>query len=255
MAYLHAIIRSALARAERQGIIGYSPCRRVDLPRSKRPEISPLKVDEATRFLTVARTDRLAALWTLALHTGLRQGELLGLRWQDVDLTRGTLTVAQTLQVIEGTIEHGRGKSDAARRTVPIHPAALETLRQWRARQAEERLRVGPAWTDSGLVFTSRVGTPLFPRNVSRRFHQLLDAANIDRRGMHTTRHTTASLLLAANEHPKVVQELLGHSQISLTLDTYSHVMPGMREAATAKLARLLAPQQDDQGANASDHT
>jgi integrase len=95
-------------------------------------------------------------------------------------------------------------------------------------------------------------GTPLFPRNVSRRFHQLLDAAEIDRRGMHPTRHTTATLLLAANEHPKVVQDLLGHSQISLTLDTYSHVMPGMREAAASKLARLLTPTTDDREAKPS---
>lgn len=241
VAYLHAIIRSALSRAERQGTIGHNPCRRVEPPRSKRPEIQPLTLDEATRFLTVAATDRLAALWTLALNTGLRQGELLGLRWQDVDSERGTLTVAQTIQVIDGAIQTGRGKSDKARRTIPIPGPAATLLRHWKARQAEERLRAGVAWADHGLVFTSTVGTPLFPRNVSRRFHQLLDAAEIDRRGMHTTRHTTATLLLAANEHPKVVQELLGHSQISLTLDTYSHVMPGMRQAAADKLEALLA--------------
>jgi len=229
VAYLHAIIRSALARAERQGTIGFNPCRRVEPPRSKRPEIQPLSLEEAMQFLTVASTDRLAAMWTLALHTGLRQGELLGLRWQDVDNDRMTLTVAQTIQVIDGAIEKGRGKSDKARRTIPIPGPAATAMRQWKARQNVDRLKAGPAWTDSGLVFTSSVGTPLFPRNVSRRFHQLLDAAKIERRGMHTTRHTTATLLLAANEHPKVVQELLGHSQISLTLDTYSHVMPGMR--------------------------
>ena len=105
-------------------------------------------------------------------------------------------------------------------------------------------------WTDSGLGFTSQVGTPLFARNVSRRWHQLLDAAGLERRGMHAARHTTVTLLMAAGEHPKVVQELLGHSQISLTLDTYSHVMPGMREAAATKLARLLAPEIGGQEAN-----
>lgn len=194
----------------------------------------------------------LAALWTLAPHTGLRQGELLGLRWQDVDGVRGILTVAQTIQVIEGAIHHGRGKSDKARRTIPIPAPSLTGLRRWKARQAEDRLRVGPAWTDSGLVFTSSVGTPLFPRNVSRRFHQLLDAANIERRGMHTMRHTTATLLLSANEHPKVVQELLGHSQISLTLDTYSHVMPGMRQAAADKLGALLSLDSGGQVAESS---
>jgi integrase len=181
-------------------------------------------------------------LWSLALHTGLRQGELLGLRWQDVDLDRGTLTVLQTIQVIDGKIETGVPKSKGSRRTVTIEPPALDALKAWRTRQIEERLKAGPAWTDNGLVFTSQIGTPLFARNVSRRWHQLLDAAKIERRGMHATRHTTATLLMAAGEHPKVVQELLGHATIALTLDTYSHVTEGQRKQATAKLGALLAP-------------
>lgn len=252
VAYVHEIIRNALARAERQGIIGLSPCRRVEPPRAKRSEIKPLTLEEATRFLAVASTDRLAALWTLALHTGLRQGELLGLRWTDVDIDRATLTVLQTIQVIGGAIELGAPKSESSRRTVPIEPPVVDALKTWRTRQLQERLKAGGRWRDSGLVFTSSVGTPLSARNVSRRFHQLLDAAKIQRRGMHAMRHTAATLLLAANEHPKVVQELLGHSQIGLTLDTYSHVMPGMREAAAGKLARLLALDSGGQAATPS---
>ena len=186
--------------------------------------------------------DRLAALWSLALHTGLRQGELPGLRWQDMDLDRGVLTVLQTIRVIDGKIETGAPKSKGSRRTVPIAAPDLDSLKAWRTRQLAERMRAGPAWTDTGLVFTRQIGKPLFARNMSRRWHQLLDVAGIERRGMHAARHTTATLLMAAGEHPKVVQELLGHATIALTLDTYSHVQEGQREQATAKLSALLSP-------------
>jgi site-specific recombinase XerD len=123
---------------------------------------------------------------------------------------------------------------------VPILEPARDVLKRWKAQQAAERLRAGPAWTESGLVFTSNIGTALFARNVSRRFHQLLDTAQLDRRGFHALRHSTATLLLTAGVNPKVVQELLGHSQISLTLDTYSHVVPTLLEEAGDKLLRLL---------------
>lgn len=150
VAYLHAIIRSALTRAEKQGIIGHSPCRLVELPHSQRPEIKPLTLDEAMHFLAVAGKDRFAVLWTLVLNTGLRQGELLGLRWQDINWERGTLTVGQTLQFIDGRLETGRGKSDKSRRTIPIPAGAAAALREWKVRQTEERLRLRPAWTESG---------------------------------------------------------------------------------------------------------
>jgi integrase len=247
--YLHALIRASLKHAERSGEIGYSPVNRVSAPTSTRPDIKPLTVEEAAKLLEVSATDRLAALWSLALHTGLRQGELLGLRWQDLDLDRSSLTVLQTIQVIDGKIETGAPKSKGSRRTVTIEPPALESLKAWRTRQIEERLKAGPAWTDSGLVFTSQVGTPLFARNVSRRWHQLLDEAGIERRGMHAARHTAATLLMAAGEHPKVVQELLGHATIALTLDTYSHVTEGQRKQATAKLSALLTPNVGIKGA------
>ena len=155
---------------------------------------------------------------------------------------RWKLSVRQTIQRIEGELVIGAPKSKTSRHSVPILEPARDPLKRWKARQAEERLKAGAGWTDSGLVFTSHSGTPLFARNVSRRFHQLLDAAKLDRRGMHALRHSTASLLLTAGVHPKVVQELLGHSQISLTLDTYSHVVPTLMEDAGDKLVRLLRP-------------
>jgi integrase len=242
--YLHALIRASLKHAERAGEIGYSPVNRVSAPTSTRPDIKPFTIDESAKILLVSASDRLASLWSLALHTGLRQGELLGLRWKDVDTERGTLTVLQTVQVIYGKITTGAPKTKQSRRTIPIASATLDLLKAWRTEQKKERMKAGPLWQDNGLVFASHTGTPLFARNVSRRWHQLLDTAGIERRGMHAARHTTATLLMAAGEHPKVVQELLGHATIALTLDTYSHVQEGQREQATAKLSALLAPMK-----------
>ena len=242
--HLHALIRACLKYAERSGEIGYSPINRVVAPTSPRADIRPFTIDEATKILEVSAGDRLAALWSLAFHTGLRQGELLGLRWQDVDADRATLTVLQTIQEIDGKIQVGAPKSKSSRRTVPIESAALDALKTWRTRQIEERLKAGPAWSDSGFVFTSQVGTPLSARNVARRWHQILDAAGVERRGMHAARHTVATLLMAAGKHPSLVQDLLGHSTIRLTLDTYTHVSEHLRSEATSTLSTLLTPNK-----------
>jgi len=238
--YLHAVLRRALRLAEREGLIGRSPTDLLEAPQARRPDIEALNPLEVKMFLDIAASDRLEAMWTMAVYTGLRQGELLGLRWEDIDLERWRLGVRQTIQRIGGELIVGAPKSRSSRRSVPILEPAREVLRQWKVRQATERLKAGPTWTESGLVFTSNIGTPLFARNVSRRFHKLLDMANLDRRGFHALRHSTATLLLTAGVHPKVVQELLGHSQISLTMDTYSHVMPTLMEDAGEKLVRLL---------------
>lgn len=242
--HLHALIRASLKYAERAGLIGYNPVNRVVTPTSPRADIRPFTIEEATRILETSAGDRLAALWSLAFHTGLRQGELLGLRWQDVDTDRATLTVLQTIQEIEGKIEVGAPKSKSSRRTVPIEPAALDALKAWRTEQKKERMKAGAAWTDTGLVFTSLVGTPLSARNVARRWHQILDAAGVERRGMHAARHTVATLLMAAGKHPSLVQDLLGHSTIRLTLDTYTHVSEHLRSEATSALSTLLTPKK-----------
>jgi integrase len=164
---------------------------------------------------------------------GLRQGEILGLRWSDVDVETSTLRVAQALQRVNGRLEFVEPKSRRSRRTIPMPPTVARALRAHRSRQLEERIAVGPRWRESDLVFTTSIGTPLDSRNVTRRFQAALERASLPRLRFHDLRHTAASLMLAQGVPARVVMETLGHSQISLTMNTYSHVVPALqREAA-----------------------
>ncbi len=241
--YLHAIIHRALKEAERLDLVSRNVADLVSPPRPTRKSVRFLAPREVEAFLAAVSADRLGPLFTVALFTGLRQGELLGLRWPDVDLSTQSLTVGQTLQLIDGKLVFGQPKSGTSRRTVPLTPQACEALRAWRTTQVQSQLQAGPAWHESGLVFTSEIGTPLFARNVTRRLHKLVQAAGLVDIKFHELRHSTASLLIAAGEQLKVVQEILGHSQISVTADYYSHLAPGLKESAMSRLDALVRSQ------------
>lgn len=177
----------------------------------------------------------------VAVHTGLRQGELLGLRWADVDLDAGTISVQRSLDA-DGTFNPP--KRDKSRRTVRLTAQAVEALRSHKAAQNEERLRLGSLWEDQGLVFPNTVGRPMDHNNLYHRgFKTLLKKADLDGQGFtfHSLRHTCATLLLSKNVNPKIVQEMLGHATISQTMDTYSHVLPGMQDAAGRRCTRTCA--------------
>ena len=182
--------------------------------------------------------DRLEALYALALTTGMRQGELLALNWRDVDMDLGKIQVRGNLQSTGGAAEP---KTSSGRRQITLTSLALEALKRHRIRQNEERLAIGPAWTDLGLIFTNTVGGYLDVNNLRHRaFPRLLEISGAPRIRFHDLRHSTATLLLSQGVHPKVVQELLEHSQISVTLNTYSHVLPDMQREAMAEMDALL---------------
>ena len=184
-------------------------------------------------WLDAARGEPLYALYAVALACGLRRGEALALRWSDVDLEAGTLRVARTLSRVQSGNIFTEPKSPRSRRTVPLPTSCIAELRAHRVRQAEERLQLCGAWQDHDLVFPSSWGTPMDPRNALRAFTAVAKRAGLDGIGLHTLRHTCASLLLAQGVHPRVVMETLGHSGIAITMDVYSHVMPQQqREAA-----------------------
>jgi integrase len=178
-------------------------------------------------------------LYVLVIQNGMRRGELLGLRWDDVDLDKGLLHVRQTLAP-DGK-SFSRPKTANGRRTLRLTSEAVEALRRHKAAQNEERLRQGSAWKDYGLVFCSTVGTPMNPDHlVKRSFKPLLERAALPQIPFHCLRHTFATLMMP-NGHPKVVQEMLGHSRISTTLDIYSHVSPQMQDEAVERLGLLFS--------------
>jgi integrase len=205
----------------------------------------PLVPEQARLFLrTAAENDEwLEALYVVAIHCGLRQGELLALMWEDIDLDTGTLQVRRSLSGSnDGHPIFTTPKTSKSRRRVRLTTGATEALKRHRKRQLEERLRVAGLWQDHGLVFTTKLGTPLNRHNLCQRsFKPLLEQAGLPEIRFHDLRHTCATLLLTGGVHPKIVQELLGHSTIAITLDTYSHVLPGMGDIAAGAMDEAFA--------------
>ena len=223
--YTHAVLHRALKQAVRWGMVPRNVCEAVDVPQVRREEMQPLAPEQARRFLEAARGERLEALYVVAVHAGLRPGELLAIKWEDVDLDASTLLVHRALSAGEFISP----KTKRSRRRIDLSAGSIAALKRHRKRQLEEHMARAGLWQDHGLVFPSSVGTPLSHRNVVRSFKAVLRRAGLPATiRLYDLRHTCATLLLSRNVHPKYVQELLGYASIAQTLDTYSHVLPGM---------------------------
>ncbi len=232
---------TAFAFAVETGLLGRNPIAGVRRPSVEQRTPTTWDAETARSFLAATADDRLAALWALALTRGLRRGELAGLRWAAVDLAEGAIRVTHTLVMVDGHPQESTPKTSAGRRTVPLDEQLVALLRARRTVPLEERMRLGLGRDENGYVFTSELGDPLSPDWVSDRFEQLTKAAALPKIRLHDTRHTAASLMLGAGVQPKVVQEMLGHSHVSITLATCGHVTPSMgREAGAALSASLL---------------
>jgi len=240
--YMRAVLRRALNDALRWGLVARNVATLVTPPRAERYEIRPLDPEQARRFLDTVRGDRLEALYSVALAVGLRQGEALGLRWQDVDFDKGVIYVRRALQRIGGSLQLVEPKTTRSRRAVVLPTTVTTALQQHRARQVAERLAAGSEWIDADLVFCTPMGRPLDASNVTHAFQKHLARAGLPRQRFHDLRHACASLLLAQGVSPRVVMEILGHSQVALTLDTYSHVLPSLTAEAAARMAAILSP-------------
>src|SRR5215208_132404 len=241
---MHHVIHKALSQAVRWDLIARNPADAVKAPSPATEEMRPLSADEARRLLDAAKGDRLEALYVLAVHTGMRRGELLGLKWSDVDLEGGIVSVRRTLTRTDNgkRVALGDPKTKRSHRTIRITPQAVEALRRHLTNQMEEMERLGDIYIDQGLVFTTEVGTPINPSNLRQRsFAPLLERAGLPRITFHDLRHTCASLLFQKNVHPKLVQELLGHASVAITLDTYSHMLPGMGSEAANAIGEALS--------------
>jgi integrase len=239
--YIHAVLRASLNKAERWGLVTRNVAKLVDPPRVNRPELRPLGPAELQRLFVAVRDHRWEALYVLAAATGMRQGELLGLQWAHVDLQGRTLQVRTALQRIDGELRLVEPKTARSRRRIALPQIAVEALQRHRRRQAEERLLAGTDWAASDFVFTTSRGTPIDAASVTRALKRLLKDAGLRDQRFHDLRHACASLMVAQGVHPRVVMEALGHSQISLTMNTYSHVLPEAQKQAADLLDSVLA--------------
>jgi integrase len=237
---LHGVLRSALVTAERWGLVTRNVAKLVDGPRVRRHEIAPLAPEQAKRLIDASADDRFLALWVTALATGMRQGELLALRWEDVDLDSGRVAVRHTLGMVDGHLALLETKTQKSRRTIVLPDMAVSAVRAHRTRQRMERLVAGSRWTDTGHVFTTSVGTPLHASRVVRAYHDALDRAGLPRSRFHDLRHATATYLLSRGMTLQDVKEQLGHSSIVLTSNTYGHVLDARRSAMARELEAVL---------------
>ena len=240
---IHHVLHKGLRQAVRWNLIPRNPADDVKAPTPTPKEMHPLSAEEARRLLDAARGDRFEALYVLAVHTGMRRGELLGLKWDDVDLEGATVRVRRTLTRIDNgrRLALGPPKNKKSRRTVRLTERAVEALRSHLERQLEDIEALGDLYKDQGLVFTTEAGTPINPSNLRQRsFAPLLKRAGLPQITFHDLRHTCASLLFQKNVHPKFVQELLGHASVAITLDTYSHMLPGMGGEAADAMGEAL---------------
>ncbi len=241
--YLHRILRSALTQAVKWEMVRRNVATLVEPPRVEKVNRQVLDVDQAKAFLAAVKGNRLETLYTVGFAIGLRRGEVLGLRWDDVDLAEGSVTIRRELQRIDGKRQLvPYAKSQSSLRTITLPPQALEALREHRLRQLEARRAAGDEWQGEewNLVFTTGRGTPLDGRNVERYFERALKQAGLPHQRFHDMRHACASLLLAMGVPDHVVMNILGHSSISITKNIYAHVYPSMQREAADKMGQAL---------------
>jgi integrase len=239
--YARAVLQRALNRAVKWDLVPRNVVQSTDPPRSEPRDIAPLSEAQARQLLDAVRGHRLEVLYRVALSLGLRRGEVLALRWDDVDFEQCTLRISGSLQREEGSLERTVPKSAASARTLALPPVLAEALQAHLQYQHEEQLVRGAEWRDHGLVFPSNIGTPMEPSNLNRQFKSVLKRMGLPTTiRFHDLRHSCATFLIAQGVHPRVVMEILGHSQISLTMNTYSHVLPETQREATKKVDALF---------------
>ena len=238
--YTHAVLRAGLQNAMRDELVMRNVAKLVRIPAPRYEVGLGLSVGRARLLLTSSKSDRLHALYVVAVYLGLRRAELVGLRWEDLDLDRGVLSVNHTLQRVDGKLRLLPPKTRTSKRSVPLPAPVVDALRQHQVRQARERLKVGPKWVDSGMVFTSGIGTPLDPDNLSRSWYAVRSALGEPLPRFHDLRHTCVSLLLAEGVPPHIVQQIAGHSTIGVTMTIYAHASLDEKRAAMQRLGEAL---------------
>lgn len=232
----HRILREALNRAIKWRLLVRNPADAVEPPKPERKDMRAITEAETAKLLARARHSKAYIPVLLAITTGMRRGEILGLRWKDVDLAAASLSVRQSLEQTGDGLRFKQPKTAKGRRTVALPSLTVDELKVHKVEQAKARLMMGPAFQDHGLVFANPDGTPYPPDSLTSTFRSLLSVTELKGVRFHDLRHTHATQLLRQGIHPKIVSERLGHATVSITLDLYSHVMPGMQEDAALKM-------------------
>jgi integrase len=249
--HVHSCLHKGCKDAVRWGHISRNPLDAADPPRKKSEGTREMRTwtkEQLKAFLDAAKDERLSPFWHTIVMTGMRRGEAIGLRWSDVDLEGGRLAVRRALIPSGRDVVVSEPKTIKGRRVIAIDPGTVEVLKGQAARQLEEQNDWDEAWVETGLVFTLESGEALDPESVSRYFRQAVKMSLLPPIRLHDLRHTHATLALQAGIHPKVASERLGHATVSITLDTYSHAIPAMQEAAAALIAGLVFAETSDQG-------
>jgi integrase len=238
--HFHRVFRAALKQATRWQLVVRNVADDVDAPKPVKREMRALTSQETATLLRAVSDTRLYMPTFMAATTGLRRGELLAVRWSDVDFDRATLTVRRSVEQVKGTVTFKAPKTAKGRRQIVLLAITVDALRKHRAEQAQERLSMGKGYADQDLVFADINGDVWIPSALTGAFRRLVRDADLGHVRFHVLRHSHATQLLIQGIHPKVVSERLGHSTISITLDTYSHVLPGIQEEAAEKLDAAL---------------
>ncbi len=246
---IHGMLHKALKSAVRWGILGQNICDRVDVPREVPYEIHPLTVEQAQSFLDAIQGHSNEVLFILAITTGMRRGEIAGLKWRDIDMEHATLHVQRALTRLPttrgGGYEEAEPKTEKSRRAVALPDFVVDALRKHRERQEEVKQKAGEYWQEYDYVFCTSLGTHIHPgHDILEEFKKLLKKAGLPDIRFHDLRHSAATMLLGMGVHPKIVQERLGHHDIGTTMNIYSHVLPSMQEGAIKQLNSLLGGQR-----------
>jgi integrase len=237
---VYTVLRAILETAVRDGLLARNPAAAVKRPRVSPTEATYLTPPQVRALLTGALSSRYAPLFALLVNTGLRRGEALALHWRDVDLAAGALRVRGTLARVDGHLVVTETKTDKSRRTVPLSPTTVGILRDVRQRQRQEQLAAGSQWVRTPYVFTTELGEPCDPRNALRALHVAAGRAGLPGVGLHTLRHSAASVMLSHGVPLKVVSDVLGHASVSITGDVYGHVSPDVSRSALDVLSAAL---------------
>lgn len=238
---IHLVCSMALEQAVKEGIISRNVADLVTKPKKVKKEIHPMSEEQIREFLIMCKDDRMFTAFYLLLSTGIRRGELLGLKWEDIDFENGRMCIQRSLaKTNTQRAQFHEPKTTRSKRMIPLTTDVVKELKKHKERQAEEKEKLGAAYSENCMVFCREDGIPIYPDVLDNRFHKILARAGLPHFRVHDLRHTFATMMLKQDVHAKIVQEILGHSTISVTLDTYSHVLPGMKEESMKKMQAVV---------------